>query len=125
MNKALVAIGVVNGAAALLEAGSCLAGMKNPAIAAVGSEVTDLASFYARAYGARALPISAAVLALLALRRHDEAAVVLTIDGLSQVGDAALGVSRRNPGMTVGAATLAAIHLGSAWLLRGRGRPAC
>ncbi|MFF0411147.1 DUF4267 domain-containing protein [Kitasatospora sp. NPDC004745] len=75
---------------------------------------------YAHAYGARAIPLAAVTLALLATGDRSAAAPVLAIAGLAQIGDSAIGVRQRNPGMAVCAGLLAVLHLASAWWFHAR-----
>jgi len=82
-----------------------------------GEPVTAGVSFYARAYAVRALPLS--VLALHVLLTGSTAGLtgLLIVLGLIQVGDSALGIQQRNPGMAIGAGVAAAVHLSTAlWL---------
>ncbi|MFI5643282.1 DUF4267 domain-containing protein [Kitasatospora sp. NPDC051705] len=80
-----------------------------------GTAVNGGTLLYAHAYGARAIPLAAVTLALLATGDRSAAAPVLAIVGLAQIGDSAIGVQQRNPGMAVCAGLLAVLHLASAW----------
>ncbi|MFI9809161.1 hypothetical protein ACIHEJ_33265 [Streptomyces sp. NPDC052301] len=83
-----------------------------------GESVHSGVVLYARAHAARAVPLSAVVLVLLAAGSWDLPGPVLMVAGLAQLGDAAIGAARRNVGMLISASGLAAVHLVSAlWLL--------
>ncbi|GAA4635649.1 hypothetical protein GCM10023196_082010 [Actinoallomurus vinaceus] len=106
---------LVNGLAALVAAVSCVIGLADPALLLPsGADATNGVDLYARMYGARALPLSAVVLCLLASRSRRGLVPVLVVAGLAQVADAAIGISLRNPGMVAGGTVLAAVHLVSA-----------
>ncbi|MGW4561310.1 hypothetical protein ACWEN3_02535 [Streptomyces sp. NPDC004561] len=112
-------VGLLNALAALVSGLASVAGLARPAMAlAAGEAVNSGVVFFARAYAARALPLSAAVLVLLAAGSWDLLGPVLVVAGLAQLGDAAIGAARRTPGMLLSAGALAAVHLVSAqWLL--------
>ncbi|MGA5816584.1 hypothetical protein ACPC54_01785 [Kitasatospora sp. NPDC094028] len=111
----------VNAAAALVSAGSSVAGVLRPGLALPGGEpVTTGTDLYARAYAARAVPLGLAV-ALLALTGAADAVMwpLLAVAGLAQAGDSAIGARYRNRGMTLGAGAFAVLHLVSAcWTAR-------
>lgn len=112
---------IANGAAALLSVGASLLALVKPdVLLPTGSEATPLVTFYAQAYAARALPIGAAVLALLAGRDRGGLPAVLAVAGLAQAGDALIGAGLHNPGMVAGSSVGAVIHLVSAYRLRAR-----
>ena len=114
MNAVLAA----NAAAALVSAGSSVAGVLRPGLALPkGEPVTVGTALYVRAYAARAVPLG--LTTALVLLADDPVATwpMLVVAGLAQVGDAAIGVRQRNMGMTMGAGAFAVLHLASAWWL--------
>ncbi|MFF2144022.1 hypothetical protein [Kitasatospora sp. NPDC058190] len=117
MNALLAA----NAVAALVSAGSSIAGVLRPGLALPGGgPVTAGTDLYARAYAVRAVPLGLAV-ALLSLTGSTDAATwpLLAVAGLAQAGDSAIGVRYRNRGMTFGAGAFAVLHLVSAyWIAR-------
>lgn len=112
---ALVAANVL---AALISAGSGLAGALRPGIAlAPGEPVTAGTDLYARAYAARAVPLGLATALVLPADVRAAAWPMLVVAGLAQVGDSTIGWRRRNTGMALGAGVFAVLHLASAWRL--------
>ena len=103
-----------NAVGALATAAFAVVGAARPGYVAPDEPVTPLAAFWSRAAAARTLPLSAAVLVELARRRSRTRVPLLVVAGLAQVGDTALGVARRNPGMALGSAGTAALHLATA-----------
>ena len=71
--------------------------------------------FYAQFYALRQLPLSVAIVAAAAGAGRGALPLLLTVAGAAQAGDAVLGATRRNPGMVLGGALAAVVHLGSAW----------
>ena len=112
----------VNLIAAALSTASAFIALADPGILASGADAATGVEFYAQAYAARAVPIGLAVFALLlvpALRTRPAALLVLSVAGLAQVGDLAIGAAQGIPGMMAGSAIGAIAHLASvAWLLR-------
>ncbi|MFE0460434.1 hypothetical protein ACFW1A_14425 [Kitasatospora sp. NPDC058965] len=116
--EALLAANLV---AALVSAGSSIAGVLRPALALpAGEPVTTGTDLYARAYAARAVPLGlATALLLLTGASHAVAWPMLAVAGLAQAGDSAIGARYRNRGMTLGAGAFAVLHLASAyWIAR-------
>lgn len=112
MNALLVA----NALGALVSAGSSVAAVARPGLVLPADEpVTGGTHMYARAYAVRAVPLGFAT--ALALWATDPATAwpMLTVAGLAQVGDSAIGARHRNTGMAVGGGVLAVLHLASAW----------
>jgi hypothetical protein len=107
--------------AAVLSGASAVLARRDPTLLVDGS-VTSIVNFYVEAYLARALPISAVLIGLLATKRATGLRPMLLVAGLAQVGDAIIGAGHGQPGMIAGSVVGAVIHLGSAWLL-GKGRP--
>ncbi|WP_042378697.1 hypothetical protein [Streptacidiphilus melanogenes] len=110
---------IANALAALVSAGSSVAGVARPGILlAQGEPVTAGTGLYARAYAVRAVPLGLTT-AVMLLAGTSAAAVrpMLLVAGMAQVGDAAIGARHRNRGMTLGAGTFAVLHLASAVVL--------
>ncbi|KDN81763.1 hypothetical protein [Kitasatospora cheerisanensis] len=116
----MTALLVANAVAALLGAGFGVAGAVRPGLVlAADQPVTAGTHLYARAYAARALPLGIATALVLAAGPRDAAWPLVVVAGLAQVGDSAIGIRERNPGMAIGAGAAAALHLATAcWLTR-------
>ncbi|WP_136709464.1 hypothetical protein [Agromyces sp. H66] len=109
---------VANGLAALVASGFGVVGVLDPATVLPGINGGDAVAIFAGLYAVRALPIGVAVVVLL-WRRSPGPVPMLLVAGAAQVGDSVIGIAYAVPGMMVGGAVLAAIHLVSAgWLLR-------
>ncbi|MFH9348139.1 hypothetical protein [Kitasatospora sp. NPDC017646] len=112
---------VANAVAALVSAGSSVAGVLRPGLALpTGVPLNTGTDLYARAYAVRAVPLGlAAALLLLTGAPHGAAWPMLLVAGLAQVGDSAIGARYRNRGMTYGAGACAVLHLATAvWIAR-------
>jgi hypothetical protein len=110
--------GLLNALVALVSGVSAGVGLARPSLAlATGEPLNSGVVFFARAYAVRAIPLSAAVLTLVALGSWGTLVPVLIVSGAAQLGDAAIGAARRNPGMLVTAGALGVVHLVSAWWL--------
>jgi len=108
-------LSTANALAALLSAGSSVAGVLRPGLAlTAGEPVTAGVHLYARAYAARALPLGVATAAAV-WTGAAAAGPLLLVSGLAQVADSAIGFRRRNLGMGIGAGACAVLHLVSAW----------
>ena len=105
-----------NALAALVSAGSSVAGVFRPGLGLPdGEPVTAGTHVYVQAYAARAVPLG---LATAAAMWADNAAVawpMLLVSGVAQVADSAIGFRQRNLGMGFGAGAFAVLHLVSAW----------
>ncbi|GAA2507726.1 hypothetical protein Ahu01nite_059310 [Winogradskya humida] len=116
---------VLNGISALASAYFGIVALVAPgALPGINDGVTDTAKFFADMYAVRALPIAAVLLWLVACgwRQHRPGLIpVLLVAGISQFGDATIGIAAGTASMIVGAAFATIVHLGSAWWL---GRPA-
>ncbi|MGW1894434.1 hypothetical protein ACWCP6_29960 [Streptomyces sp. NPDC002004] len=117
--SAHLVIGILNALAALVSGAAALVGLARPGLAlTAGEQVTVGLRFFAGAYAARAVPLGAAVLVLLAAGSWNSLVPLLVVAGLAQAGDAAIGAVQRKVGMLLAAGALAVIHLLSAhWLL--------
>ncbi|MFG2692419.1 hypothetical protein [Kitasatospora sp. NPDC048407] len=114
MNGLLVA----NAVAALLSAGSSVAGAIRPGLVLAANEpITAGTRLYAGAYTVRAVPLGLVTALVLAAGSRAAAWPMLVVAGLAQVGDTAIGARQRNVGMTIGAGAAAVLHLTTAWWL--------
>ncbi|GHJ44156.1 hypothetical protein Cs7R123_14980 [Catellatospora sp. TT07R-123] len=112
-------LAALNIAGTVIAMGFAVAGMADPSLLADGS---GGAPFYALVYGARAIPLGAATIALFALGRWSALVPMLAVAGVVQAADALIGLRYGQPGMIFGGGSLAAVHLLSAWWIR-RGLP--
>ncbi|WP_052390812.1 hypothetical protein [Streptomyces sp. NRRL B-24484] len=109
-------LSAVNALAALVSAGSSVAGVLRPGLGLpAGEPVTAGTHVYARAYAARAVPLGIATAVAVAVGSAAVAGPMLLVSGLAQVGDSAIGFRQRNLGMGFGAGAFAVLHLVSAW----------
>lgn len=106
----------VNALVALGGAAASLAGVRRPGlILPAGQAVTVGAEVYVRAYAARAVPLGAVTALVLLLGPAAAQWPLLTVAGLAQAGDLAIGLRQRNTGMAIGSAVGAVLHLATAW----------
>ncbi|GIG64242.1 hypothetical protein [Phytomonospora endophytica] len=119
LGRVLVAVNLI---AALLATGSAVLALVDPAI--LGAPAVDSwLELYAYAYAARAVPVGFAVGAVLlvaGLRTRPAVLVALTVAGVAQVGDLAIGAVQGIPGMMAGSAIGAVIHLASVAVIARR-----
>lgn len=120
VSTALVAI---NLCLALVSAGFAAFALARPAaLAGPVGPITPSGIYYAQLYASRALPLGVGLAGLLAvslLPGHTvDAWWLLLIAGAAQLGDAAIGIRHRIPGMIAGGSMLAVVHLASAAALR-------
>lgn len=109
---------MLNVLTAVITGGAAIAALLNPAAVAPGGVIGEGTDFFADLYAVRGITVSAAVIVFLLVRRAEWAVPVLVVAGLLQVGDIGIGIAHGNPGLAVGAAASAVIHLGTAlWLL--------
>ncbi|WP_031071053.1 hypothetical protein [Streptomyces sp. NRRL WC-3742] len=112
---------VANALAALVSAGSSVAGVLRPGLVlSAGEVITAGTGLYARAYAVRAVPLGLATAWVLLAGPRAAAWPMLVVSGLAQVGDSAIGAKQRNAGMAFGAGAVAVLHLASAWWLYGK-----
>jgi hypothetical protein len=120
---------LLNALGALIAAGFSVAALLVPAAALPGGvPASALAVLYAQAYAARAIPLGAVTLGLLAWRPPRGLVpgpvvggllAALGVGGLAQLCDLLIGVAFGRLNMVLGGGLLAVIHLGSAgWLVR-------
>jgi hypothetical protein len=118
----LLALRALNGVGALVAAGFAVAATIDPALILPGDAATAGMQFYAQVYAARALPLTAVLLIMLAAPAVRGLVAMLVLSGLVQAADAAIGLVWHRAGMVVGGGLLAVIHLASAYWLWRRGR---
>ncbi|MEU1727911.1 hypothetical protein [Nonomuraea sp. NPDC005692] len=122
MSKPLIVLNCVAAAGAMVSGVLALAdpGIILPA----GADVSGGVSLYAQAYAARALPLGAALLWSMTAKGRPALVPLLVASGAVQAADVAIGLAQGLPGMAVGGAIGAAVHLLSAWTLTRRSRSA-
>lgn len=103
----------VGAAAAAVFAG---AGLARPNYVETGSASSSLSEFWAASSALRTWAITAPLLGELVLKRRATPQLLIAA-GVVQLGDSALGIRQRNPGMTLGPATMGLVHLASARVL--------
>ncbi|MEW1909071.1 hypothetical protein AB0442_11490 [Kitasatospora sp. NPDC085895] len=109
-------LSAVNALAALVSAGSSVAGVLRPGLGLPeGEPVTVGTHVYARAYAARAVPLGVATAVAVTAGGAAAAWPMLLVSGLAQMGDSAIGFRQRSLGMGFGAGAFAVLHLVSAW----------
>ncbi|MDQ1307168.1 MAG: hypothetical protein QG671_3000 [Actinomycetota bacterium] len=117
MRSALLAANLV---VSVISGAFCVVAMTSPQrlLRAHGS-AGPTARFYLWFYAVRQLPLTVAIV-VAAVGDSAGLPLLLAVAGAAQAGDSALGAWDRNPGMTLGGAVAAVLHLGSAcwWLLR-------
>ncbi|MEU1467013.1 hypothetical protein ABZ434_02115 [Streptomyces sp. NPDC005761] len=113
---------VLNAAMAAASAAAAVIGVVRPTLLLPpGTEPTAGLQVYAEAYAVRAVPLAAALACLLRGERRG-LVPVLAVAGAAQLGDAYIGISKGIPGMAVGGALAAGVHLASVgWLTRRTG----
>ncbi len=114
---------VINAALAAGSAAFGIVAMLRPGLLIGGRTNDEPTHYYAQMYAARAIPFGLVTVAgcLVAAFSTDAEAVtfaLLLAIGVSQVGDAAIGVRHRIVGMTVGASVAAVVHLATAIVMR-------
>ncbi|WP_433760783.1 hypothetical protein [Nocardia sp. CA-135398] len=116
---------IVNAVGAGVAVAFSVAALVDPTLAISGSADSPGIDLYAQAYAARAIPLGAALLFSLASRRKRALLPLLTVSGVVQLGDVAIGTTQGVPGMMVGGSVLALIHFATAGQLAlGRNRSA-
>ncbi len=106
----------VNGVGAATAAVFAAAGLTRPSYVQPGASSSSLTEFWAASSAVRTWAITVPLLAGLATTGR-AAPQLLTVAGLVQLGDAALGIWQRKPDMTLAPAAMGLIHLTSARLL--------
>jgi len=115
-------VAIINAAVTLASGGFAAAAAVKPGVLLPeGQEATPAATFYARYFAARSVPLAAMVVVLTLRKSTNRLSALLVLAGLVQAADALIGASYRNRAQTLAPALVAAFHLASArWLLRDR-----
>ena len=108
---------VVNGLGAAGSAVLGVVGVVRPDYVRPGSAATPLTRFWSASSAVRTAAVAVPLLQALA-RRRAEAPALLTVAGLVQLGDSALGLWQRKPNMATAPAVMGVVHLISARHLR-------
>ena len=88
-------------------------GLHRPSYVQPSQDASPLASLWAASSAVRTAAITASLLGSLLLRGR-AAPELLTVAGLVQVGDSALGAWQRKPDMILAPAVMGLVHLASA-----------
>lgn len=104
----LALINTIMGAGA---AGFAVAAVIRPRLLAPSDSANRDDRFYPAMYAARSAPLGALVVVAVWLAPSPLTPLILGAAALAQVGDAAIGLSYRNPGMVVGPAIAATCHI--------------
>ena len=104
----LALINTIMGAGA---AGFAVAAVIRPRLLAPSDSANRDDRFYPSMYAARSIPLGLMVTAVVWLEPGPLTPLVLGAAALAQVGDAAIGLSYRIPGMVVGPAIATACHI--------------
>lgn len=109
---------VVNGVGVVAAAAFSAVGVHRPGYVSHAEPVTPLATFWTTSSAVRTWALAGPL--LIALRRSDSGSrsALLVVAGLTQLGDAVLGVRRRDPAMSTAPAVMGVVHLLSARALR-------
>ena len=110
------AVLVVNGLGIAAAAAFATTGLVRPNFDQPAATVTPLTRFWAASSAVRTWSVAAPLLIACARARRP-APELLTVAGLVQLGDCALGIWQRNPRMAVMPAAMGLVHLTSARLL--------
>ena len=104
----LALINTIMGAGA---AGFAVAAVIRPRLLAPSDSANRDDRFYPAMYAARSAPLGALVVVAVWLAPTPLTPLILGAAALAQVGDAAIGLSYRIPGMVVGPASATACHI--------------
>ena len=104
----LALINTIMGAGA---AGFAVAAVIRPRLLAPSDSANRDDRFYPAMYAARSAPLGALVVVAVRLAPTPLTPLILGAAALAQVGDAAIGLSYRIPGMVVGPAIATACHI--------------
>lgn len=104
---------VTNGVGAAAAAGFAAVGVVRPSYVEAGSSSGSLSEFWAASSALRTWAITVPLLSELVLKQR-LTPQLLSIAGLVQLGDSALGIRQRNAGMTLAPAAMGLVHLASA-----------
>ena len=108
----------LNATGALVAAGFAAGGLIRPSIAEHRSvsDTTALTQFWAASSAIRTLAVSGPLLVALSTNRSPSPQI-LTAAGITQLGDALLGIRQRNAFMTTAPAVMGVVHLVTARVL--------
>lgn len=105
-------LALLNSGMGIVSAVAAAAALLRPGLLAPGGTSTDVDRFYPAMYAARAVPLGVVVAVVVWMTPvYPLTQFVLAMAALAQLGDAALGAARRQPGMVGGAVAAAACHL--------------
>ena len=104
---------VVNGLGVAAAAAFATTGLARPDFPRPAESVSSLTRFWSAAAAVRTWSLAAPLLIAL-VRTRRPAPELLTVAGLVQLGDSALGIWQRNPRMAVFPAAMGLVHLTSA-----------
>ena len=108
----------LNAVGATASAAFAVRGLRRPDYVQPSQPVTSLTSFWAASSAVRTWAVTVPLVGSVLLRAR-AAPTLLTVAGVVQLGDCALGVWQRKPGMTLAPAVMGLVHLASArWLSR-------
>lgn len=114
--RACNAVLATNAAGAAAAAGFAATGLARPNYVQPDSSSNSLTEFWAASSAVRTWAITAPLLAEI-IRPGRPAPQLLTVAGLVQLGDAALGIWQHNASMAVFPAAMGLVHVGSARFL--------
>ncbi len=101
-----------------MAAGFAVRGLRHPDYVQPSQPVTSLTSFWAASSAVRTWAVTAPLVGSLLVDGR-ATPTLLTVAGLVQFGDSALGLWQRKPDMTIAPAVMGTVHLASArWLSR-------
>ncbi len=109
---------VANGVGAGAAAGFAALGLGRPSYVEAGSASGSLSGFWAASSALRTWAITVPLLSELVFKQRITPQL-LTVAGLVQLGDSALGIRQRKPSMALAPAAMGVIHLASARVLSG------
>ncbi len=108
---------VANGVGAGAAAGFAGLGLVRPSYVEAGAASGSLSGFWAVSSALRTWAITIPLLSELVFKQRITPEL-LTVAGLVQLGDSALGIRQRNASMTLAPAAMGLVHLASARVLR-------
>ncbi len=111
---------LLNSAGVLAAAAFSVAGVHRPGYVAPTEPVTPLAAFWTTSSAVRTWALTGPLLVALSRPDSGSRSALLVVAGLAQLGDAVLGVRRRDPAMATAPAIMGAVHLLSARALQTR-----
>ncbi len=115
--RSATALLLLNGVGIIAAGAFATAGVRRPGYIAAGEPVTPLAQFWSASSGVRTWALAVPLLLALIRPAAPSRPGLLVAAGLVQLGDAALGMQRRDAAMTAAPAVMGAVHLVSARVL--------